>query len=82
MGEWKKGLRHGFGKLYRFDGYHYYGFFHMDNQDGWGVELEAYMQGKYRGYFVKGMRHGVGRFDGANGEVYAGEYNEGLRCGY
>ena len=30
------------------------------------------MLGKYRGYFVNGMRHGVGRFDGANGEVYAG----------
>ena len=31
---------------------------------------------------MNGMRHGVGRFDGANGEVYAGEYKEGLRCGY
>ena len=75
-------MRHGFGKAYRFDGYYYFGNFHKDSQDGWGVELEAFVKGKYRGFFVNGMRHGIGRFDGANGEVYVGQFKGGLRNGY
>lgn len=60
-GEWRKGLKHGFGTFCYPDATKYVGQWRKDNKHGHGIYY--YLNGDvYEGAWYKGWRHGLGTY--------------------
>jgi hypothetical protein len=60
-GNWKNGLRDGYGVRYYLDGSMYKGQFKDNKKYGYGTEIYSNYD-KYEGYFENDMRHGEGTY--------------------
>lgn len=81
IGEWKHGLRNGYG-VYTFEsGNKYEGEWEYGLRYGYGIF--TYADGnRYEGEFKNEMCHGYGIYTWANGNRYEGEFRNGYAHGY
>ncbi|XP_070812380.1 MORN repeat-containing protein 1 [Pituophis catenifer annectens] len=81
-GQWKKGKKHGHGKLLLKDGSYYEGEFVDGEIVGHGLRYWASTGNTYSGQFLFGELHGHGVFHYGNGCRYEGEFSYGMREGH
>ncbi|XP_039223418.1 MORN repeat-containing protein 1 isoform X3 [Crotalus tigris] len=81
-GQWKRGKKHGRGKLLFKDGSYYEGEFADGEIVGHGLRYWASTGNTYSGQFLFGELHGHGVFHYGNGGRYEGEFCYGIREGY
>ncbi|KAM6434432.1 MORN repeat-containing protein 1 isoform 2-T2 [Liasis olivaceus] len=81
-GQWKRGKKHGHGKLLFKDGSYYEGEFANGEIVGHGLRYWASTGNTYSGQFLCGELHGHGVFRYGNGGKYEGEFSYGIREGY
>jgi len=80
-GEWKRGKKHGHGKLLMKDGSYYEGKFENGEISGSGIRKWTATGNVYEGEFLKGELNGNGMMKYGNGTVYEGEWNENMKQG-
>uniref|UniRef100_A0A8C5REZ4 MORN repeat containing 1 n=1 Tax=Laticauda laticaudata TaxID=8630 RepID=A0A8C5REZ4_LATLA len=81
-GQWKRGKKHGHGKLLFKDGSYYEGEFADGEIVGHGLRYWASTGNTYSGQFLFGELHGHGVFHYGNGSKYEGEFSYGVREGH
>ncbi|KAJ1144778.1 hypothetical protein NDU88_011073 [Pleurodeles waltl] len=81
-GQWKKGKKHGHGKLLLKDGSYYEGEFADGEIEGNGLRYWASFGNTYSGQFSCGELHGTGVMQYKDGARYEGEFSCGMREGY
>nr|XP_022338314.1 MORN repeat-containing protein 1-like isoform X4 [Crassostrea virginica] len=81
-GQWRKGVKHGQGKLQMADGSYYEGTFVDGEIDGKGIRYFSQNGSKYSGQFVRGEFHGRGTMTYADGSTYEGEWYRNRKHGY
>ncbi|XP_069466285.1 MORN repeat-containing protein 1 isoform X2 [Ambystoma mexicanum] len=81
-GQWKKGKKHGHGKLLLKDGSYYEGEFADGEIEGNGSRYWAASGNAYSGQFSCGELHGSGVMQYGDGARYEGEFDCGLREGH
>ncbi|XP_032087830.1 MORN repeat-containing protein 1 isoform X2 [Thamnophis elegans] len=81
-GQWKRGKKHGHGKLLFKDGSYYEGEFADGEIVGHGLRYWASTGNTYSGQFLFGELHGHGVFHYGNGGKYEGEFSYGMREGH
>lgn len=81
-GQWKKGKKHGHGKLLLKDGSYYEGEFADGEIEGNGLRYWASSGNTYSGQFSCGELHGTGVMQYKDGGRYEGEFTCGMREGY
>jgi radial spoke head protein 1 len=79
-GEFKNGLRDGFGKYSYGNGDKYEGEYRENEKHGIG-KMTYNEKGTYHGYFESGARHGEGVFMYPNSDVYSGWWRNGTKHG-
>eukprot|EP00794_Sanderia_malayensis_P009794 gene9794-10793_t len=80
-GEWRKGKKHGHGKLVMNDGSFYEGQFVNGEMSGVGVRKWARSCNVYEGEFQRGELNGKGVMKYADGSTYEGDWVENMRQG-
>ena len=79
-GDWKEGLRHGFGKFTWSNGDTYSGLWDNDKRHGQGTYI--WNDGsKYIGNYSHGIRSGYGLYYYTNGTIYEGTWQNNLKHG-
>ncbi|XP_043918935.1 MORN repeat-containing protein 1 [Protopterus annectens] len=81
-GDWKKGKKHGHGKLLMKDGSYYEGEFSNGEIEGNGFRYWAASGNTYSGQFSCGEQHGYGVMQYGDGGRYEGEFSYGMREGH
>ncbi|XP_053546327.1 MORN repeat-containing protein 1 [Bombina bombina] len=81
-GEWRRGKKHGQGKLFFKDGSYYEGDFMDGEITGNGLRYWASSGNTYSGEFENGELHGHGVMQYKNGGTYEGEFVFGIREGH
>uniref|UniRef100_A0A8C6XKS2 MORN repeat containing 1 n=1 Tax=Naja naja TaxID=35670 RepID=A0A8C6XKS2_NAJNA len=81
-GQWKRGKKHGHGKLLLKDGSYYEGEFVDGEIVGHGLRYWASTGNTYSGQFLFGELHGHGVLHYGNGSKYEGEFSYGVREGH
>lgn len=79
-GEWKDGVKSGFGVLTFQDGTHYMGEFSKGLPNGFGLHTFS-GGGSYSGQFEAGRYNGFGKFRRANNTVFEGSFKDGRIAG-
>ncbi|KAG2322723.1 hypothetical protein Bca52824_015936 [Brassica carinata] len=72
-GQYKQGLRHGYGVYWFYTGDSYSGEWFNGQSHGFGVQTCA-DRSSYAGDFKFGVKHGLGTYQFRNGDKYVGEY--------
>jgi hypothetical protein len=81
QGEWREGLKDGFGTFKLQSGDEYEGSYSLNRRSGYGVM--RYVSGdRYEGNWSKDAYHGEGTLYSKDGRVYAGWYSEGRGSSY
>ncbi|CAF0851752.1 unnamed protein product [Didymodactylos carnosus] len=80
-GTWKKGKKHGYGKLLMNDGSYYQGEFSDGEIIGQGTRYFATTRNTYVGHFYYGEMDGHGRLRYGNGDCFEGEFKCNKREG-
>lgn len=73
-GEWKEGLKNGFGKFKMRDGSYYEGEFNEGEINGTGTRYWSHNQNVYEGQFDQGEMNGMGVMKFGNGDQYEGQW--------
>ena len=79
-GEWREGVKQGFGKMNWKDGDRYRGDWRNDLPEGKG-EYQWANGNKFVGQFHQGLPSGEGVFETRNGDVFVGNLRNGLPSG-
>ena len=79
-GDWKNGLRHGYGKFTWTNGDTYTGLWSDDKRHGQGIYL-WHDGSKYKGNYSHGIRSGYGIYYYTNGTIYEGTWQNNLKHG-
>ena len=79
-GDWKNGLRHGFGKFTWNNGDTYSGLWQDDKRHGQGTYI-WHDGSKYQGNYSHGIRSGYGIYYYTNGTIYEGTWQNNLKHG-
>lgn len=79
-GDWKDGLRHGFGKFTWSNGDTYSGLWQGDKRHGQGSYV-WHDGSKYKGNYSHGIRSGYGIYYYTNGTIYEGTWQNNLKHG-
>ena len=90
IGDWKKDLKNGFGKIYWQDQKQIYkGYWKDNHQEGLGYQIWEENPGemrifnnRYIGFYKKGKREGLGIFYYSNGEIYIGDWLDDKKHGF
>jgi hypothetical protein len=84
-GQWKRGIRHGQGKLTFKDRSFYRGTFNEEKMDGYGVHVSAPDADgnatQFEGQWKSNMRHGTGTLMDRDGSVYHGKFFDNRKHG-
>lgn len=80
-GEWRAGIKHGFGKLKMRDGSYYEGEIFNGEMSGIGSRYWSSNKNFYEGEFVKGELNGRGVMKFGNGDVYEGAWSDNFMEG-
>jgi len=80
VGEWKDGLRHGFGKFTWNNLDTYSGNWFEDKRHGEGTYI-WHDGSKYKGHYSYGVRSGYGIYYYTNGSIYEGTWQSNLKHG-
>jgi len=78
IGEWKKGIMHGYGEYTWEDGKKYKGIYKNDKKEGFGIFYWPDINKIYVGYWKEGKQDGVGMIVNKNNNKY-GIWNEGRK---
>ena len=81
IGEWKNGLRDGFGSLFLEKEIKFTGYFSENKINGYG-HLWKEDGDSYKGYWKNFKAEGFGIYKSNNGACYDGEWVEDLQCGF
>ena len=79
-GDWKDGLRHGYGKFTWGNGDTYSGLWLEDKRHGQGTYV-WHDGSKYKGNYSHGIRSGYGIYYYTNGTIYEGTWQNNLKHG-
>jgi len=80
VGQWKNGLRHGFGKFTWNNVDTYSGNWFEDKRHGEGTYI-WHDGSKYKGHYSHGVRSGYGIYYYTNGTIYEGTWQSNLKHG-
>eukprot|EP00112_Aurelia_sp_Birch-Aquarium-sp1_P011352 Seg2388.2 transcript_id=Seg2388.2/GoldUCD/mRNA.D3Y31 product="MORN repeat-containing protein 1" protein_id=Seg2388.2/GoldUCD/D3Y31 len=80
-GEWRKGIKHGHGKLVMKDGSFYEGEFKDGEMTGSGVRKWAFTGNLFEGDFLRGELNGKGLMTYGDGSTFEGDWCENMREG-